>query len=665
MIDYKNELNPQQLEAVTTINGPVAINAGAGSGKTRVLTYRTMYLIEHGINPKNILLLTFTNKAADEMKQRICSLVPFGDNVTASTFHSFCVSILRRYGALIGVKHFTVLAPGDASDVLKMIRAKDEKEKYPKGFPSSSIVATILSTAVNTKKTVEETIDKNYKRYKDYSKTIQELIEKYNEYRRKNNTLNYDDLLTRTLELFDTHPRVVKKLAKEYKYIMVDEYQDSNVLQELLLFHFVKYHNNIAIVGDAVQSLYGFRGADIRNILDFSKQFDSCKTVYLNRNYRSTQGIIDFTNKVTEKSHETQPHSLVAENEDLTMPTVVMVEDRQMEAEWIVEQIKHELKYGTAPEDICVLSRTSTPLGFVEGLLNKEKIPYIKYGGRKFFEMNHIKDIMSFLRISVNSNDEIAWFRCALQVAGVGDSSAQRIAALCKKDGIDGMIDYQFSKRSFHDGLVELHDFMKKTLPSISTADIHPLIERYCEIQKKSIENGNYKKEETRQQKLKALQLYKEDFQVLEEIAKMYPTIPEFLDSTIDNTVTTENPKDCVVLSTVHSSKGLEFESVFIMDCIDEVFPTTTVDEVGTPTDESELRCFYVACTRAKSSLYILCPKKKVKNTLKYTYTESSDLSHFMPEDSFYDVLDLTCKRAGDDDVYQADDNPFGDVSFM
>lgn len=162
-----------------------------------------------------------------------------------------------------------------------------------------------------------------------------------------------------------------------------------------------------------------------------------------------------------------------------------------------------------------------------------------------------------------------------------------------------------------------------------------------------------------REETLERVNWYKEDFQVLEEIAKMYPTIPEFLDSTIDNTVTTENPKDCVVLSTVHSSKGLEFESVFIMDCIDEVFPTTTVDEIGTPTDESELRCFYVAYTRAKFSLYILCPKKKVKNTLKYTYTESSDLSHFMPEDSFYDVLDLTCKRSEDDD------DPFGDASFM
>ena len=264
MVDYKNELNPEQYEAATTIHGPLRILAGAGSGKTRTLTYRTMYMIENGILPENILLLTFTNKAADEMKERICKLVPEGNRVTACTFHSFCVEILRRYGALLGIKNFTILAPGDDAEIVKMIRSADKDYKYPKGFPKSSTIASVLSASINTQRSISRIINEDYPKYREFSYKIMSLIDSFNAYRKENNTLNYDDLLVETLRLFNDYPNVVQKLASQYHYIMVDEYQDSNALQEKLLFSFQKYHDNIAIVGDAVQSLYGFRGAESR-----------------------------------------------------------------------------------------------------------------------------------------------------------------------------------------------------------------------------------------------------------------------------------------------------------------------------------------------------------------------------------------------------------------
>lgn len=629
MVDYKNELNPEQYEAVTAIHGPLRILAGAGSGKTRTLTYRTMYMIENGVLPENILLLTFTNKAADEMKERICKLVPEGDRVTACTFHSFCVEILRRYGALLDIKNFTILSPGDDAEIVKMIRSADKGYKYPKGFPKSSLVASILSTSINTQKSISQIINEDYPKYSEFSYKIMSLIDSFNAYRKENNTLNYDDLLVETLRLFNEYPNVVQKLAGQYHYIMVDEYQDSNALQEKLLFSFQKYHDNIAIVGDAVQSLYGFRGAEIKNIQDFPNHFENCKEIYLKRNYRSTAPIIELSNEVTQKAFQTPPHNLLSVRGDGVMPQVVRSYDTTEEARFIKIKIKEQLKKGVKPNDICVLFRSSRSSNILEGILNQEKIPYVKYGGKKFFELEYVKDILSFFRIYVNPNDEIAWFRCLQQVPLIGEANARRIATSCKIHGVDGMLNDKYKKRAFYNDLCILHDFIQKMFFELTPTNIGFLIEFYCEFQKQRIQKAKYKNEENREIDLGRIKGRHNDLDSLTKLVEKSKSIQDFLDSTIDNPIMVDDTDTAVILSTIHSAKGLEFDTVFIMDCVDGLFPSTSEDDAGSPEDEDELRCFYVASTRPKNYLFIMKPEY----IERYGRVMRSSLSHFINND--------------------------------
>lgn len=626
MVDYENELNPEQYEAATAIHGPLRILAGAGSGKTRTLTYRTMYMIENGILPENILLLTFTNKAADEMKERICKLVPEGNRVTACTFHSFCVEILRRYGALLGIKNFTILAPGDDAEIVKMIRSADKNYKYPKGFPKSSTIASVLSASINTQRSISRIINEDYPKYREFSYKIMSLIDSFNAYRKENNTLNYDDLLVETLRLFNEYPNVVQKLADQYHYIMVDEYQDSNALQEKLLFSFQKYHDNIAIVGDAVQSLYGFRGAEIKNIQDFPNHFENCKEIYLKRNYRSTTPIIEFSNEVTKKAFQTPPHNLLSVRGDGVMPQVVRSYDTTEEARFIKIKIQEQLNKGVKPNDICVLFRSSRSSNILEGILNQEKIPYVKYGGKKFFELEYVKDILSFFRIYVNQNDEIAWFRCLQQVPLIGETNARRIAADCKILGVKGMLNDKYKKRAFYKDLCILHDFIQKMFFELTPTSIGFLIDFYCDFQKERIQKAKYSNEENREIDFGRVKGQRKNLDSLTKLVEKSKSIQDFLDSTIDNPVMVDDTDTAVILSTIHSAKGLEFDTVFIMDCVDGLFPSTNEDDAGSPEDEEELRCFYVASTRPRNKLFIMKPEY----IERYGRVMKSSVSHFV-----------------------------------
>ncbi len=658
-------LTDDQAKAVGCHQGPLCIVAGAGSGKTRVLTERTMSLINDGVNPSKILLLTFTNKAANEMKSRIiqafsedtpqspsqasavtdmdtASFLNWFDNsdyqnadalesispeaITATTFHSFCVKVLRRFGKRINLSDFTVMSGNDGVEIMKMIRSEDTSYKYTKKFPASKTIISILSNAVNTENTLERAIE-NYQngKYKEYTRKIYDLVEKYDQYRKENHVLNYDDLLTKTIELFEKDPRTVQQIAEQYEYIMVDEYQDSNTLQEKLLFSIAKYHQNIAIVGDEVQSLYGFRGADIRNIQTFPDKFKNCERVYLKQNFRSSQEILDFSNAVTELATETQPHTLQGNFHTGEKPYVIRTKDQIDEAVEIYERIREKLREGTPPEEICVLFRNSTSVNILEGYFKRDEISYVKYGGIKFFDLEYVQDVLSFMRISVNPCDEIAWFRCLQLVGQIGEINARKIARECKKKGIEGMMDEKYRSRVFYKGLKELYDYIKKANINTSESSIEHLIDFYTDYKIKKIRAAKFDKEENRQEALMAVNAQRDELMVLTILARDFAKLSEFLDSSVDSHGV--NEEDGVVLSTVHSAKGLEFDTVFVMDCSDGLFPRSY--KVGTHEDNEELRCFYVAVTRAKNHLYIFSPRE----VFQYGRRQDAWLSHFIPGD--------------------------------
>lgn len=659
-------LTDDQAKAVNCHQGPLCIVAGAGSGKTRVLTERTMSLINDGVNPSKILLLTFTNKAANEMKSRIiqafsetapqsqpqaspvtnmdtASFLNWLDNsdyqnadaldsispeaITATTFHSFCVKVLRRFGKRINLSDFTVMSGNDGTEIMKMIRSEDISYKYTNKFPTSKTIISILSNAVNTESTIKIAIE-NYRngKYVEYTRKIYDLVEKYDKYRKTNNILNYDDLLVKTLELFEKDPRTVQQIAEQYEYIMVDEYQDSNTLQEKLLFSIAKYHQNIAIVGDEVQSLYGFRGADIRNIQTFPDKFKNCERVYLNQNFRSSQEILDFSNAVTELATETKPHTLQGNFHTGEKPYVIRTKDQIDEAVEIYEKIREKLREGTSPEEICVLFRNSTSVNILEGYFKRDGINYVKYGGIKFFDLEYVQDVLSFMRIAVNPCDEIAWFRCLQLVGQIGEINARKIARECKKNGIEGMMDEKYKNRVFYNGLKELYDYIKKANINTSESSIEKLVDFYTNYKIKKIKVAKFDKEENRQEALTTVMAQQEELMVLAVLAKDFKKLSEFLDSSIDSHGVNEE-EGGAVLSTVHSAKGLEFDTVFVMDCSDGLFPRSY--KVGTHEDNEELRCFYVAVTRAKNHLYIFSPEK----VFQYGRKKDVWLSHFTPDD--------------------------------
>ena len=662
----KFNLTDDQAKAVGCHQGPLCIVAGAGSGKTRVLTERTMSLINGGVNPSKILLLTFTNKAANEMKSRIiqafsenapqskpqaspvanmdtASFLNWLDNsnyqnadvldsispeaITATTFHSFCVKVLRRFGKRINLGDFTVMSGNDGVEIMKMIRSEDLTYKYTKKFPASKTIISILSNAVNTENTLERAIE-NYQngKYKEYTRKIYDLVEKYDQYRKENHVLNYDDLLTKTVELFEKDPRTVQQIAEQYEYIMVDEYQDSNTLQEKLLFSIAKYHQNIAIVGDEVQSLYGFRGADIRNIQTFPDKFKNCERVYLKQNFRSSQEILDFSNAVTELATETKPHTLQGNFHTGEKPYVISTKDQINEAVEIYEKIQEKLREGTPPEEICVLFRNSTSVNILEGYFKRDGINYVKYGGIKFFDLEYVQDVLSFMRIAVNPCDEIAWFRCLQLVGQIGEINARKIARECKKNGIEGMMDEKYKSRVFYKGLKELYDYIKKANINTSESSIEKLVDFYTNYKIKKIKAAKFDKEENRQEALMAVNAQRDELMVLTILARDFAKLSEFLDSSVDSHGVNEE-EGGVVLSTVHSAKGLEFDTVFVMDCSDGLFPRSY--KVGTHEDNEELRCFYVAVTRAKNHLYIFSPRE----VFQYGRRQDAWLSHFIPGD--------------------------------
>ncbi len=626
-VNYEEDLNEAQLEAVKSKDGPILVIAGAGSGKTKTLTYRVARLIEDGIKPENILLLTFTKKAAAEMLSRATIVLDNRcEKVAGGTFHSFANIILRKYSKLLGLKNnFTIMDRADCEDVINHIVGQlfPKKEKR---FPKKSTLLDIYSKSINKVTPTKQIIADEFPQFAHCEDKIIEVHKAYVAYKRENSVLDYDDLLLYIKLLLENNDGLRKRLSNEYKYIMVDEYQDTNTLQADVIRLLASEHNNIMAVGDDAQSIYSFRGANYRNILDFPRLFENTKIIKLEQNYRSTQNILKLTNEIISKAKEKYTKNLFSNIVSPQVPALICAKDTQMEADFICQRILELLDEDISLSDICVLTRNARMSYNLEIELSKRAIPFQKFGGPKFMETAHIKDVVAHLRVILNPDDVISLTRILLLLKGVGASTVNNIMPIIKGD-LKPDIKLLPSNKSqsltpLFNTLGQLRDYSTTKKPEeIVSAVINyyrPILkDKYDDFSKREKDLDHFEYLSTQYSNL-------EDF--ISDLALEPP------DASVEGMYKKNSDDEALTISTIHSAKGLEWDSVFIIGAVDGRFPSAYSFNSEEEMDE-ELRLMYVATTRAKNNLYITYPVDMYDYSMNMVLSKPSRFLDGIPDD--------------------------------
>ena len=637
MINYE-KLNKFQYEAVMHDKGPALLLAGAGTGKTRTLIYRVAHLIESGVNPESILLLTFTNKAANEMKERAEKMLKEKCGITACTYHSFCVKMLRFYGKMAGISpDFTIISGPDEADIIDIIKSELNFQKL-KNMPSASVFASMLSTCVNKRLTLEELLkEQKYWRFRQNERKLLLLREETKKYKEEHNLFNYDDILLKFDQMLTDYSNIARRIEDTYRYIMVDEYQDTNTLQDSIIRKIRTKNTNLMVVGDDMQSIYKFRGADVQNILSFPKRYTDCKVIYLTENYRSSQEILNLANHVMTNATEGYQKNLRAQFSSQELPKVYGVNDTKTEAEFVLNCIKAKHAEGIPYNDICVLYRNSFQSYELEVLLNKAGLDFEKYGGIRFLDRAHIKDILAFLKIYSNPHDQLSWFRILQLHIGVGKVYAKNISEKCLENGPEYLINECHSRRKYRVYLKKLYEEIMSWEGKDFLQILNSCCAYYTAVREETIQNQKVDSESIREESLQEFKKDKEDIEILVNMAKDYDSVLDFVDAmTLDAAKSKENAEDKLILSTIHSVKGLEFDTIILLDCVDDILPSTMY--IGSPEDNEDVRCMYVAVTRAKNTLYMIVPKI----VLKYGKAIPGYLSRYIEDkEDLYDFCNV------------------------
>ena len=606
LIDYQKELNEAQYEAATSLEGPLLVIAGAGSGKTRTLVYRVARLVEEGVAPEAILLLTFTRRAAEEMLLRAATLLDGRcERITGGTFHSFANTVLRRYASLLGFAHaFTILDRGDSEDVINLLRTRLGLDKKERRFPRKQTILSILSLSVNKSCHLGEILEDQYSHLFSDMEDLLRLQDYYRVYKAEKSLLDYDDLLVKLRELLETHPEVAERLSRAYGYIMVDEYQDTNRLQAEIVRLLAATHNNVMAVGDDAQSIYSFRGANFRNILDFPKLFPGTKIVNIEENYRSTQPILDLSNTIINQAKESYTKNLFTHKEQGITPVLIEAESERYQSRFVAQKIL-ELREENVPlSDMAVLFRSSFHSFDLELELNRRSLPFVKRGGFKFIETAHIKDVLAHLRIVANPQDAVSWYRGLLLLEGVGPKSSENVITQVLASQTPAETLTQMPARApMKDGLKKLAElFTIISAPGLRPAEQVEAVIRYYTPMLKRLYREDYPK---RQKDLEHFAVIAERYRSLTSLLTDMALEPP--SDSVGDVLATEPEEGLLTLSTIHSAKGLEWHSVFIIWAVDGRFPSLynirDEDEI-----EEERRLMYVAATRAKENLFVTYP---------------------------------------------------------
>lgn len=603
-LDYAQALNPQQLAAVEVVNGPALVIAGAGSGKTRALVYRVARLIDLGVPPGSILLLTFTRKAAQEMLARVGLLIGAqSDRVAGGTFHSVANILLRRYGRSVGLEPgFTIMDRGDAEDLINLLRAQLGVKETGKRFPRKRTIADMFSKCANTLERLEDVLLNDYSHFGDYMKELLDLAESYEAAKRQRQLVDYDDLLVRLRELLRTDERAQHMISDLYRYVLVDEYQDTNRLQADLVRKMAATHDNVMVVGDDSQSIYAFRGATFRNIMEFPTLFPKTRIFKLEENYRSTKPILQLANAIIEGAEEKYSKELFTQKHEGDMPVLVQAMSEHAQSRFIGQKILELREEGVPLNEIAVLFRSSFHAFDLEIELSRRDLPFIKRGGFKFIETAHVKDLLAHLRIIHNPLDSVSWNRLLLLVEGVGQKKAKDLLADLLKTDQPIEVLRSSTGRAGH-GLRHLANLLEavgQASPRPPTDDMTEVLEYYLPILKDQYDD--YPK---RIKDLEHLIVMAERYQHLEEFLADLSLEPP--DESVVDIEAPDRDDERLVLSTIHSAKGLEWRCVFVIWLVDGRFPSSysflTSEEL-----EEERRLLYVAVTRAKQHLFLTFP---------------------------------------------------------
>ncbi len=603
-IDYAAALNSQQLAAVTAGEGPSLVIAGAGSGKTRTLVYRVAYLIDSGIDPSHILLLTFTRKSSQEMLDRAGELIGVrSERVRGGTFHSVANMLLRRYGRSIGLEPgFTILDRGDAEDLIALVRAQLGLNEKDKRFPRKGTIAEMFSKSENTLRPLDEIVVEEFDHFSDHLDALEQLQRGYQASKRQRQLVDYDDLLVLLRRLVMEDEGVRRTISSLYRYILVDEYQDTNRLQADIVRHLASTHQNVMVVGDDAQSIYAFRGATFKNIMEFPTLFPGTIIYKLEENYRSTQPILNLANTIIEAAAEKYSKHLFTRKLDGPLPVLVEAAGENAQSRFIAQKILELREEGVPLSEMAVLFRSSFHSFDLEIELSRHGLPFIKRGGVKFIETAHVKDLLAHMRVVANPLDAVSWHRVLMLVEGVGPKKAQDVMAALVKSDKPYLTLREMPGRSGK-GLKDL----ALTLESLTESgylrpaeQVNHIYEYYLPILKTQYDD--YPK---RMRDLDHLQTIAEGYQEVETFLSDLALEPP--DGSVASVAATDRDDERLVLSTIHSAKGLEWQCVFVIWIVDGRFPSvySFSEDEGL---EEERRLFYVSVTRAKRHLYLTYP---------------------------------------------------------
>ncbi len=630
-IQYKTQLNASQYEAITSTQGPLLVIAGAGSGKTRTLTYRVARLVEEGVPPSSILLLTFTRKAAHQMLERATELLDSRcGKVAGGTFHSFGNSILRKYASHMELNPgFAIMDRVDAEAAISILRKEIDAGSKHRSFPRKHTLANIFSRAVNKMTTIEDVVYDDYSHLSSDMEAISQLFHGYQRHKREHQLLDFDDLLVFLQQLLKSHPDIRERISSSFEYIMVDEYQDTNKIQAEILYLLTGAHQNIMVVGDDSQSIYAFRGANFRNIMEFPKMFPDTRIITLEENYRSVQPILNLTNLIIDQATEKYSKTLFTQKSGGSTPVLVSARDENSQSLFIVRKIRELMDQGVALNQIAVLFRAGFHSFDLEIELNREQMPFIKVGGFRFVESAHIKDVLAHLRVISNPHDRISWYRILLLVNKIGPTTAQKVFDSIKNEGAGytGLLTVKPTTGALK-GLKRLKDlFSEIDSTPMSVAKLGEAIIRYYLPILKERHDDHPKREKDLEQLLAIMERYGNLENFLTDMALEPPN------TSVGDTFATETASaDRLVLSTVHSAKGLEWHTVFIIWALDGRFPSA--QSIYKEDDlEEELRLMYVAATRAREKLYFTYPVQIYDRSVGVMLNRPSRFIDMMPDD--------------------------------
>ena len=628
-IDYASELNEQQYAAVSSKPGPALVIAGAGSGKTRTLTHRVAYLLDRGVDAGNILLLTFTNKAAREMLERVEQLVPKDiASLWSGTFHSIGNRILRKHAEDIGfTRSFSILDRDDQKSMLSDVVKGLNLDTGGRRFPKPDLLASIFSLAENTGESIEEILEYRYPHLQEWQEEIHQARKSYHQRKKEANSMDFDDLLTKTLALLQDHQELRRLYQRKFQHVLVDEYQDTNKVQCDLIDLLVGENQYLMVVGDDAQSIYSWRGANVDNILGFQDKYPDAEVFKIETNYRSVPEVLELSNAAIRPNRTQYEKELRPAREGGVMtPALVALDDPSVQAEFLAERIDELIGEGVNPDEIAVLYRAHYQSMEIQMELTRRDLPFQITSGLRFFEQAHIKDVSAMIRFVVNGRDEVSFKRMVLLLPGIGAKTADRL--------------WQSWTHSAAGRSVEVPESFSQTLLTISVpAKARDSWEQLCHTLDELAPGGQFERPsnmifsvlegvyedymratfdnyEHRKQDIEQLMQYGENYEdVLEFLAQLSLMSSVDGDPAQGDEQRQQDTKESVMLSSIHQAKGLEWKVVFVVWLADGMFPNSRVLDSGdNDMFEEERRLFYVAVTRAKDQLYLTYPMTNPKS---------------------------------------------------